>query len=120
MTDVERAQKIAQGIRVLRRRELEEYLYDPAVLRTFLHTAGCGEAAVEKVLNERESLVSRQVGPNNIKDVSRDLFAMIRRVTKLANLGNSREEFACEFLVPALGKTPGVYDELRKDVFGSG
>ena len=120
MTDGERAQKIDQGIRVLRRREIEEYLYDPAVLRTFLHTEGCGEAAVEKVLNERESLVSGQAGPNNIKDVSRDLFAMIRRVTELSNLGNSREEFVCEFLVPALGKTPGVYDKLREDVFGSG
>ena len=120
MTDGERAQKIDQGIRVLRRREIEEYLYDPAVLRTFLHTEGCREAAVEKVLNERESLVSGQAGPNNIKDVSRDLFAMIRRVTELSNLGNSREEFACEFLVPALGKTPGVYDKLGEDVFGSG
>ena len=30
MTDTERAQKIDQGIRVLRRRELEDYLYDLA------------------------------------------------------------------------------------------
>ena len=118
MTDGERAQKIDQGTRVLRRRELEDYLYDPAVLRTFLNTLGCGEDVVEDVLNERTSLVNGQAGPLNVKDVSRKLFAKIRDATKLLNLGNTREEFASQHLVPALRETPGVYGELREDVFG--
>ena len=118
MTDGERARKIADGTRVLCRRELEEYLYDPAVLRTFLETAGCGEAVVAEVLEERESLVNGQAGPANVKDVSRDLFAKIREATGLANLGNKRDEFASQFLVPALRATPCVYGELREDVFG--
>ena len=120
MTKGQRAQKIAEGTRVLRRRELEEYLYEPAVLRTFLEEEGCGEALVETVLNERESLVNGQAGPHNVKDVSRDLFEAIRRVSRLPNLGNNREEFALEFLVPALRKTRGVYEELQEDVFGAG
>ncbi len=119
MTDGERAQKIRQGIHVLRRRELEEYLYDPEVLRTFVLTQRCEETVVEKVLNERGSLVNGQLGPKNIKDVSRDLFTAIRSATGLPNLGNNREEFALQFLVPALGQTPNVYGELREDVFGS-
>ena len=36
MTDEERTEKIKDGVRVLRRRELENYLYDPEVLQTFL------------------------------------------------------------------------------------
>ena len=119
MTDGERSQKIAQGIRVLRRREIEEYLYDPEVLRTFLETAGCGDGVVEDVLHERESLVNGHAGPNNVKDVSRELFAKIRDATGLPNLGNSRDEFASQFLVPALGGTPCVYEELQEDVFGN-
>ena len=59
MTDEERARKIAQGIRVLRRRELEEYLYDPEVLRTFLQTAGCEEAVVETVVSKKGVAVDR-------------------------------------------------------------
>ena len=118
MTDATRAQKIAQGIRVLRRRELEEYLYDPEVVRTFLQTVGKG-TAVEDVLSERASLVNGQPGPTNIKDMSRQLFAFIRSTTELPNLGNNREEFASQFLVPALRKTQVVYEELREDVFGS-
>ena len=51
--------------------------------------------------------------------MSRQLFAFIRSTTELPNLGNNREEFASQFLVPALRKTQVVYEELREDVFGS-
>ncbi len=118
MSDQERTRKIEQGTRVLRRRELEDYLYDQAVLRTFLETSSCGENVVEAVLNERRSLLNGQAGPVNVKDISRKLFERIRNATKLQNLGNTREEFALQHLVPALRETPSVYGELRKDVFG--
>ena len=119
MTDEERSKKMVQGIRVLRRREIEEYLYDPEVLRTFLQTVG-KESVAEQVLSERESLVIGQPGPANIKNVSRQLFEAIRNATRLADLGNNREQFATQFLLPALRNTQIVYEELREDVFGSG
>ena len=120
MTAEERSKKIAKGIRVLRRRELEEYLYDPEVLSTFLQTESCEESVVETVLSKRESLVNGQPGLKSIKDVSQQLFAEIRKSTGLPNLGNNREQFASQFLVPALRKTHVVYGEIREDVFGSG
>ena len=120
MTDEERSRKITQGIRVLRRRELEEYLYDPEVLRTFLEMEGCEEAVVETVVSRRASLLNGQLGTKNIKGVSRDLFMAIRSATGLPNLGNNREEFVLQFLVPALGRTHAVFKDLREDVFGSG
>ncbi len=119
MTEEERTQKISKGTSVLRRRELEEYLYDPDVLRTFLEDQDCGKTMVEEVLSERESLVNDQAGPQNIKDLSRKLFEVIRRITHLEHLGNNREEFALAWLVPALRDTLGVYKELREDVFGA-
>lgn len=120
MTDVERAHKIRQGIRVLNRRELEEYLYDPEVIHTFLRIAGCEETVVDNVLSQRETLLNGNLGPKNVRDVSRKLFEAIRRLAGLSNLGNSREEFALQFLVPALVQTSSVYNELREDVFGAG
>ena len=119
MTEDERNRKIRDGIRVLRRRELEEYLYDPKVLRTFLMSNECEDAMLEAVLREREDLMTNQEGPENVKDVSRQLFDRIRKTTKLPNLGNSREEFALQFLVPALRTTDDVFYELREDIFGS-
>ncbi len=119
MSARERADKIKQGTRVLRRRELEDYLYDPAVLRTFLKDSGCKGDIVEKVLNELEALLEGQDGPEKVKDVSQELLECIRTVTRLPNLGNDRKEFALQHLVPALRGTPDVYGELREDVLGS-
>ncbi len=118
MTEDERNRNIAEGIRVLRRRELEEYLYDAEVLRTFLIMQGCDAGILASIIEERANLLANQSGPANVKDVSRNLFDTIRRTTKLSNLGNSRDAFALEFLVPALRSTQPVFDELREDVFG--
>ncbi|MCY4005953.1 MAG: AAA family ATPase [Rhodobacteraceae bacterium] len=119
MTKNERESKIAAGIRVLRRRELEEYLYDPNVLRRFLKSQGFEDDKVESVLKKREDLIARQEGPDNVKDVSQNLLAFIRKETQLPGLGNNREEFALQYLVPALQATNEVYNELREDIFGS-
>jgi len=118
MTKVERDRKISDGIRVLRRRELEEYLYDSEVLRTFLMSCDCDDKTIAAILDNRDRLLENQDGPRNAKDASRELFSMIRTTTRLPNLGNSREEFALQFLVPAPGETDEVFDELREDIFG--
>lgn len=117
MTDIERQRKIADKIHVLRRRELEDYLYDPEVISTFLRTQGVNKKIVKKILNERQNLLADQSGPVNLKDISRDLFNRIRTITRLPTLGNNREEFALQYLVPALRKTRVVYEELKEDVF---
>ena len=118
MTDEGRDCKIREGIRVLRRRELEEYLYDADVLRTFMEASGCEEAVVAEVLDARDTAMSRQTNPARVKGVSRNLLGTIRNATGLPNLGNNREEFALQFLVSALQETPSVFGELREDVFG--
>ena len=118
MTEGERKRHIGDGIRVLRRRELEDYLYDPSVLRTFLESEGCEQTAVTKVLEARDDLLKDQSGPTNMKDVSQPLLTKIRKITGLPALGNSRNEFAIQFLVPALRGTKNVLEELREDVLG--
>lgn len=118
MTEDERSARIDGNIRVLRRREIEDYLFDHEVLRTFLKSHGCGETAVTEVLNARKGLLRQQPGPANVKNVTRQLLESIRTITRLRNLGNSREAFALEFLVPALRETQIVFNELREDIFG--
>ena len=117
MTDAAREAKMKEGLRVLRRRELENYLYDPEVLSTFL-TTNEREALIPSVVAKCEELLS---GSNSqygdMKKVTRELFDYIRKSTRLNNLGNSRGEFAIQHLVPALRDTPAVREELEKDVF---
>ncbi|MCY4150033.1 MAG: AAA family ATPase [Gammaproteobacteria bacterium] len=117
MAEDERRQKIDAGVRVLRRRELEEYLYDSEVIRTFLLSKEYSDNIIDQVLIARRELLKNQAGPENIKDVSRGLFEEIRKITRLSNLGSNRSQFAFEYLVPALRNTPDVFNELRQDVF---
>lgn len=117
MTDNARSQKIESGLRVLRRRELENYLYDPEVLKTFLSDNG-RETAIDDVLGkQRDMLAGSCIATADMKKVTQELFAAIRQSTAIANLGNSRVEFAQQHLVPALMKTPLVFQELEEDLF---
>ena len=119
MTSEARKGKIREGIRVLGRRELENYLYDPEVLKTFLKMNSKEECA-ESILRKHGAWLvsgSTMAEADLTKDKTRKLFEFIKRSTKLGNLGNKREEFALYHLAPALRQTPDVYQELRADVF---
>ena len=117
MTDNAREQKIATGLRVLRRRELENYLYDPDVLKTFLSNNGRVTAVNSVLAKQTQLLEGISVATADMKKVSQKLLATIRQLTKIANLGNSRIEFAQQHLVPALRQTPSVLQELERDLF---
>lgn len=121
MTDGERERQINKGIRVLGRRELENYLYDPGVIKTFLRMNDREECA-ENVLKKHkaEFLAGSSMAEADLtKDKTRTLFAFIKQSTQLGNLGNKRDEFALYYLAPALRQTRAVYQELRTDVFPS-
>lgn len=116
MTDDERSQKIATGVRVLRRRELENYLYDPEVLRTFLNMNGKEDLTVA-ILKKRQELLDCSDMPDDVKAVTQQLVEYIRSQTRIPTLGRRREGFALSHLVPALRETPSVFQELLEDVF---
>ena len=119
MTCETREEKISEGVRVLGRRELENYLYDPEVLKTFLrmnNKEGCAKDILER--HKADLLSGSTIAETDLtKDKTRDLFAFIKKSTQLGNLGNKRDEFALYHLAPALRQTPDVYQELRADVF---
>ena len=117
MTDEKREEQIKQGIRVLSRREIEEYLYDAEVLTAFMDRENVGEKT-QQVISARKSLLEETDGNWNSKHVSRKIFQSVKDITGLHNLGNTREEFALQYLVPALKHTPAVYQEISQDVFG--
>lgn len=119
MTREAREEKISEGVRVLGRRELENYLYAPEVLKTFL-TMNNKEGCEEEILKEHATELlsgSTMAEADLTKDKTRNLFAFIKKSTQLSNLGNKRDEFALYHLAPALRQTPEVYRELRADVF---
>ena len=117
MTPDAREEKIENGISVLAQREIENYLYDPEVLRTFLKVNGREEMA-ESIFEHRAQLLANSTSTgDDVKKITQNLFDHIRKSTGLQFLGNSRKEFALQHLVPSLKQTPCVFQELYKDVF---
>ena len=114
-----REEKISEGLHVLGRRELENYLYDPEVLKTFLRISGKEKCAASVLkYHETELLLGSTMAEVDLaKDRTRNLFDFIKKSTQLSNLGNKRDEFALYHLAPALRQTPTVYKELRADIF---
>ena len=117
MTDPARSGKIAQGIHVLSRRELENYLYSPEVLSTFCRLSN-NEEKTDQILAKLEQLLKgNQPEYADFRSITRELFDYIRDTTRIANLGNDRKEFALGHLVPALRETPATLEELERDIF---
>ena len=115
----ERTKTIEDGVRVLRRRELENYLYDPEVLRSFLRRNEQQDLAND-ILDKREELLESLDMPDNVNAITRELFEYIKAKTGIPALGRRRRRFALSQLVPALRETPSVFQELQEDVFPQG
>ena len=118
MTEEERTEKIQNGVRVLRRRELENYLYDPEVLRTFLNMNNM-ECLGDNIVEKRNELLDDAKMPDDLKYITQGLFEHIRTTTRISTLGRRRENFAISHLIPALKKTPSIFQYLLEDIFTS-
>lgn len=115
MTPTARDEKISKGIQVLNRRELENYLWSTKVVRKALQDLQIEDATIDRILLEHQP--DEIFG--DIKDSAGCLFGEIRRELKGSGKGpgNTRDQFALEYLVPALRETEEVYRELQSDVF---
>lgn len=99
-------------MRILSRREIENYLYDPAVLTTFFQSHDYSEVPTSIV----ELLADPAHG--DTRPTSREILNSARQMLPGVQLGNNRREFALVHLVPALRSTPEVFSELEVAVFG--
>lgn len=104
-----------RGVRILSRREIEDYLFDPEVLRTFLTQYGSKDVDIDCILEKRNELVERC---KTVKKATKALFAFIEKTTTIAYLGDSVDDFALEYLVPALVETSSILQQLDDDIFG--
>ena len=117
MAESARRERIQQGVRVLTRRELENYLYTPEVLSTFCKREN-KESLESEILDKVEELRNSGTPESaDLRPVTRELLDFIKVKTQLQNLGNDRREFALEHLVPALRETPEVFRKLEEDIF---
>ena len=116
MPDSTRDEKIGSGIRVLRRREIENYLWDESVVRKALQNIGAEDTIIDGILEAYPFSIP------TTDDMKRDnqqqsFFERIRKAGGVSLPGRNPKEFASAHLARALRETEGVYQELHEDVF---
>ena len=116
MPDVARDEAIGQDIRVLRRREIENYLWDTAVVRRALENIGAQDGVIDSIL-ESYPFSNPREDDMKVGNHQQMFFEMIRRADGVSRPGRSRREFASAHLAWALRETEEVYQELHEDVF---
>ena len=113
MTDEGRDELLANSpeLRVLRRRELENYLYDSAVLQTFFEKHGLTglPQSIEALL------VDSMTG--DARYTRQQILAEAKKSLPEDRLGRRSREFELSHLAPALRDTQSVYQELEEDIF---
>ena len=116
MSATTRYEKISEGIRVLRRREIENYLWDKAVIRKALQDNGLEDSVIDCIL---ETYPFSNSSEDDMKKCNQQqaLFEKIRKAEGAKGLGRNYKEFASDHLAPALRQTEEVYRELHEDVF---
>ena len=100
----------------MRRREIENYLWDEAVIRKALERAGASDTTIDGIL---ASYPFSNPDEDDMKagNHQQRLFEQIRQAEGLPRIGRNHKEFTSAHLAPALRETGEVYRELHEDVF---
>lgn len=110
-----------QRIKVLRRRDLESYLWDDEVIKK-LCTSRNQAAEAAALITEKQNLLATAPASgrpvDDIKWISGPLYNATKKRLALTGCGNNAEAFARDTLAPPITPGMAVYRELEEDVFG--
>ena len=108
------------GVRVLSRRNLESYLFDDEVLRALALSIGNSDK-VDELLAEKKRILDERTGdtPDDLKPASGEIYLACKNILGLTNPGNNTKTFMRDTLAPLIKPAMAVYDDLKRDVFGS-
>lgn len=111
------SEKAEQGIRVLSWRNLESYFFADEVLTALARQAEQGEKA-EEILSKKQQLCNEKGARDDLKPVSGELYVACKNILGLTQCGNDTKAFMRDTLAPLIKPGMGVYDQLRRDIFG--
>jgi predicted ATPase len=106
----------AEGTQVLKRRDLESYLWDDEVLAALCEQNGSPEKLTEIQAEKQQALsdIATQGKPtDDIKAISGRLYNKCKQTLSLTQCGNDAESFACRTLAPLIRPGTLVFRELN-------
>lgn len=120
MSDEEINQHEKQGYRVLRRRQIESYMFDDEVLGLLCESVGQPnkkDELLEAKIAAIEASRSQGHHPDDIKKASGRIADACRRVLKLENAGKASSAFMRDTLAPLMTSQTKIYQELKAAIF---
>lgn len=110
------------GIRVLKRRNLESYVLDDAVIKKLCDEVGKPEEYAACIQEKQQALtdsVSRGNAPDDFKKASGGIYISLKRHLSLTQCGNNPDPFMRDTLSPLITPDMDVYKELEAEIFGT-
>ena len=110
------------GIRVLKRRNLESYVLDDAVIKKLCDKVGKTEEYAACIQEKQQALtdsVSRGNAPDDFKKASGGIYLSLKRRLSLTQCGNNPDPFMRDTLSPFITPDMDVYKELEAEIFGT-
>lgn len=109
-----------EGIRVLKRRDLENYLLDDEIIKK-LCVSLSKEEKFEDCLNAKKEALKDSVERGNpsddIKSASGTFYTKAKAILELTQCGNTKEAFLKSTIIPLVTKETEVYKELKNIIF---
>lgn len=110
----------SEEVRVLRRRNLESYLFDDEVLLKLTAESGGSEAMADRLVEKKQSLKETSPGgrSDDLKPLARDIRVACEQMLGINQGGNDTVSFMIDTLAPLIKPGMAVYDDLKRDIFG--
>ena len=112
---------IKMGIKVLKMRNLESYMFDDEVIKKLCESVGKPEKYEEclsekaKAINDSKNIRS---APDDYKSVRGDIYLALKRHLSLTQCGNTADTFIRDTLSPLITQDTDVYKRLEEEIFG--
>lgn len=109
------------GIKVLKRRNLESYVLDDAVIKKLCDKVGKPEEYVACIQEKQKALTDSVSGgnaPDDFKKASGGIYISLKRRLSLTQCGNNPDPFMRDTLAPLITPDMDVYKELEAEIFG--
>ena len=119
-TDQEISELNKKGIKVLKRRNLESYLFDDSVIKKLCELNNkpeqfdkCEKAIKTAIANS----VSRKNAPDDFKSARGEIYNELKTNLGLTKCGSNADTFLRDTLAPLITEDMEVYKELESEIF---
>lgn len=120
-SEEERAEMIADGDRVLRRRHIESYLFDDEILAALANLYDQTSKTSEIIAAREVALAdakSRGNPEDHMKAAAGQTYNAIKIILNIRHGGTTARIFMRDVLAPLMTRSMNVYSELKEDIFG--